>query len=410
MKIDSRFASVPPKLCVVGAILLSAACVEIRAASVVSNGEKDHIFFLGLDVYVLQPEGLLPVEGFKRGCVNVNAEDGARLIKVGDLRDIDTKVEPKISSTTASVSEINGYRSYTPMNDPRMNAMRNESALIAEQMYMETTAAIAEGQLRQAEDNMTAALPPFTDAAAAAAIMRSRRSDLNAAQGRVFDASVGRTIESYESIMNVDDLDTSTADAYTVEFEVSSQDPIYDGYVVLVSKITFPGESTPVRAIEFSRFSIIDYQPRKMKVVQSPLPIGFRAESNEVHVYDANGREVATNMSHKRVEMTRSEAFEFLRFRYVSTNKLANLPASVAREMLTSGTIAQIPRDQLERTAHVEVDENGKVSKVYLEGGDSGDGDRFLADAIKQVYFYPALDYGEPVETQTTVRLGDLLL
>lgn len=367
---------------------------------------KDHIFFLGLDVSVLQPEGFLPVEGFHRGNVTVSIDGTNRTVKLGKLEDVDSKIQPKISSGSIVLSEVRGYRTFTPKNDPTFKAVRTQSRMMADEMSMEAEYNQALSTEFEASGKIQNILATSTDPGIA---QQARIAGANI-EMRTLQAS--RNMEGAGSLNSVADApgdDASGSDAYTVTCSISSEEPIKNGYAVLVTNVLFPEAATSIRALSFEQLSGISTEPRKVRFTQEWLPVGYKIESYEIHTYREDGSEIATNLSGKRAELSRSEAFQFLLFQYVSSNKFENLPARLVRELLPADFSLFVPQAQLDRSVHLDIDENGTVSNVQLEKATKDDADAFLTKALANLYFYPALAYGEPIESTLTLTLAQMV-
>jgi hypothetical protein len=154
---------------------------------------------------------------------------------------------------------------------------------------------------------------------------------------------------------------------------------------------------------------VIDESPRKVRFMQKWLPVGYRVDDFEIHTYREDGSELATNLSAKRALLSRAEAFEFLLFQYTTTNRPNSLEPHPVRELLPSDLHLIIPRNQHHREAYLNIDERGTVTGVRLEGAAGDPSDAFIEKAIRTVYFFPALAFGEPVESEVTFTLGALI-
>jgi hypothetical protein len=161
--------------------------------------------------------------------------------------------------------------------------------------------------------------------------------------------------------------------------------------------------------LAFEKLPVINESPRKVRFMQKWLPVGYKVDGFEIHTYRQDGSEIATNLSGKRAGLSRSEAFSFLLFRYVASNALENLPPKPVRELIPDDMNLYVPQGQGERVARLNIDEEGRVTDVFLEGDDGGASDSALREALRNVYFYPELAFGEPVESMTTISLRDVV-
>src|ERR1035438_3233767 len=66
--------------------------------------------------------------------------------------------------------------------------------------------------------------------------------------------------------------------------------------------------------------------PVAVHFYEEGFPPAFELQGFDVHLYN-RGEEVATNVSPKRVELTRDEAFEYIKMEYISAHKGDTLAA-----------------------------------------------------------------------------------
>ena len=149
-------------------------------------------------------------------------------------------------------------------------------------------------------------------------------------------------------------------------------------------------------------------KPRYIRVLEGGLPVGFKFVDCQVHVYN-RGQEVATNVSPKRVDLSRDEARLYLLMDYLGANKGATVPASAVRGTLPRPSRAGLSLDQINRTAYVKVSKDGQVLGVYQdEACQLALEDARYVNALGEVFYNPALYQGKPVEGVARLRLGDI--
>jgi hypothetical protein len=117
-------------------------------------------------------------------------------------------------------------------------------------------------------------------------------------------------------------------DGVEVEFEISSARPLRSPYVVTMTRFHPAGtkEGTVQNLVYAKSIDPIDSRPVKVHFVEGGLPFNFDLIDFQLHVYN-QGVEVATNVSSKRVELTRDEAFEYVKMEYLGAHKGETLPA-----------------------------------------------------------------------------------
>jgi hypothetical protein len=197
-------------------------------------------------------------------------------------------------------------------------------------------------------------------------------------------------------------------DLLEVTFEASSAELVTDAYAVLLTVMRVPAAPhEPVMSLAFRALPPIGPKPRRIELTHDGLPPGFELDRCEVHLY-RDGRELATNLSERRVELTREEAFQYLLLRYTMDHAGRNLPPRPVVELLPQNFAARLPMSQRARAAEVHVRADGRVDKVTLDPVGAGPADAYFEATLRDAYFYPALLEGRPVATDTTVLLADL--
>jgi hypothetical protein len=198
-------------------------------------------------------------------------------------------------------------------------------------------------------------------------------------------------------------------DGFAVAFEVSTPQALDDAYGVLrlrYRESTQPG-ATLLHAMKLFRLRKLDAKPRKVVVRQFGLRPGFSVESFQVHLY-AEGRELATNLSPNRVDVTEDEAHQFLILRHVHRHAAASLPVQIAPELLRPAPPALADGGVAALLVNVEVDVDGRVTAVVPGAVDSGAVGAELLDELRRVRFLPALLNGRPVAGRGAFAVGEL--
>ena len=144
---------------------------------------------------------------------------------------------------------------------------------------------------------------------------------------RNFDSSAGAVGSDFNSSASKAgkmqaELAEGMFDAMEITFDLSSEKPVGDPYVVIVAnyheKDSKPGE---VHNWIFAQaLDAVGPDPRKVHIKQGGFPRGFELEKFQVHLYKA-GRELASNVAEKRVPLTRDEAFDYLLLEYFHSHK-----------------------------------------------------------------------------------------
>ena len=199
-------------------------------------------------------------------------------------------------------------------------------------------------------------------------------------------------------------------DAIKVEFDVSSEKPLPNPYVVVIAQFR-PRESAPGTAqnwIYAQSLDPIEPTSKKVEVLRGGFPLGYTLDKVEVHLYD-RGREVATNVSPKRVPLTRDEAFEYIVIEHIAGNKGATLPPSPVMVALPAELWTRLAAGQGQQVYYVIVSKDVLVNEAFEDAEYTQKiQDPFFADVVKNIWFKPALEKGKPVEAKTHVDVTKL--
>jgi hypothetical protein len=195
-----------------------------------------------------------------------------------------------------------------------------------------------------------------------------------------------------------------------ISFKISSPVPLDDPYMVVLVEFhqrdAKPGESSLM--IHAKSLEPIDAKPKYVRIREGGMPVGFKFERYEVHIYN-RGKEVATNASAKRVELTAEEARQYMVLEYIGTHKGATIPASVVVGSLPPPRRQQLSPDQLNRTCYARVAKDGRLLGLYADEGCSLQlTDEITVATVGDIFFNPSLHEGKPVEGVARFRLADL--
>jgi hypothetical protein len=395
---------------------------------VVSEDTKTHTLFMGADVAVNLGKDLYPVRGVvgSSWVIERNGKEEVVATKEGPLS---LKVTPSLKLTEVSVT-VAGYKSeraYTFDNDPTvrftrglnqtasmnadLQAVASNAQHIADTMAMGGVAAVwAETDIQFGDAAMLATAralgspKPISAAAAdSAAIGRSK-----ALAQQTTNAALNQTENGNEPGGR---LVQTGLDAIDVEFEVSSARPLKKPYVVTMTRF-HPNGSKPgtVQNLVYAReLGPIDLHPTSVHFVEGGFPYDFELIDFQLHLYN-RGEEVATTVSSKRVELTRDEAFEYVKIDYIGAHKGDTLPAVPAMGKLP-GELKQLLAEGKYREAfYVKVSKDGlPAGEVFLDAACSKRvEDTYLESVVKRMRFKPALQSGKPIECVASLNLRQL--
>jgi hypothetical protein len=128
----------------------------------------------------------------------------------------------------------------------------------------------------------------------------------------------------------------------------------------------------------------------------------------QVHIYN-RGVEIPTNMSIDRVDMSRDEAFEYIKSEYIGAHKGATRPPAVAMGKLPAELPTRIAAGKYGDTFFVKVSKEGLAVDTFADATCSKRiEDPFLDSVMQRLRFKPALANGEPTEGVAALNLSKL--
>jgi len=154
----------------------------------------------------------------------------------------------------------------------------------------------------------------------------------------------------------------------------------------------------------------IDSHPTKVHFVQGGFPFNFELVGFQLHIYD-RGEEVATNVSSKRVELTREEAFEYVKSEYIGAHKGETLPAVPVMGKLPADLPGLLAAGKYGETIYVRVSKDGLGDEPFLDTACTRRiEDPYLQSVIRGIRFKPALEQGKPVDGVAALNLGKMVI
>ena len=366
---------------------------------------KTHTLFMGADISVEYNKTMYRVESVVEGAVVINV--GGKEVEVAaDWSKVKLKVDRtlKLTGTSASVVNLKGERAYTPGNDPWENyqkgllkaAIQHDDQVLRARLAQDHRMAVEMAPVR--DEYARQVQKSFIDAAK---VVESKDSmdRIVVAAGETYEHN-GLELEGQESF-----------DAMKVTFEVSSDQPLHDPYVVILGQFREKGDKPNTVANWFYARPLdpIAGEARKITLLKGGFPPGFEALDFQVHLYN-RGKEIATDVAPKRVRLTRAEAHAYARIEYLSSHKDASLPAKPFMGRLTKEAKAQLSPEQAAQPYYVKVTKEGLPIAAFLDTACSRPVDEGVAALIGNARFYPALDKGKAIEGVAELKFSQLAL
>ena len=161
---------------------------------------------------------------------------------------------------------------------------------------------------------------------------------------------------------------TSGLDAMDVEFDIRSSKPLHNPYVVTMTRF-HARNSRPgmVQNMVYAQsLHPIDEHLSHVHFVEEGFPFDYELIDFQLHIYN-RGEEIATNVAADRVELTREEAFEYVKSEYIGAHSKDTLPAMPAMAKLPADLPAKLAQNKYSAAYYVKVSKDGAADEAYLD-------------------------------------------
>ncbi len=390
--------------------LAALLLVPVLPAAESSGSVQNYVLYMGAELSVQQGKKYYAVEDVDGSEFVITVGGKNRFVRTR-LQSNNLKVgrELKLAPFSVQLDELQGGPGYTPANDPQLKFNARSGA---------AAGAMAASDLANFNVTETAATLEVVRNAPVKWVEREKQleTDLGKEQDRQTMVNYQQATDYTSTPKMADGLALELAernyDLVDVSFKLSSPTPLDDPYMVVLVEFeprgARPGETSTL--IHAKALDPIGPEPKYIRVREGGMPVGFKYLRHEVHIYN-RGREVATNESAKRVELTPEEARQYLLIDHLSANKGATLPPAAVAGSLPSGLRARLSADQLNRVCYARVSKDGQVLGIFADEGASLPlADEQVATAFADALFRPALAQGKPMDGVVRVRLADLVL
>jgi hypothetical protein len=419
---------------------LSRAAVTTLPAYTVeeSLSTKTHTLFMGAEIAINLDRDLYPVKDVlgSNWVIDINGREREVSAKEAPLN---LKITPTLKLTEVSAT-IEGFRrvqAYSFASDPTTrltkaltqagvtNAMLqgvaqdaqnladtvNNKALGGAAVFATSdnqfgaTAQLYNAMTTPAITHPVAALPgdPFPPANPLTPSILINVPDANSAAAQ---SNLGNANEATGRIT------TPGLDALDVDFDIRAAKTLQDPYVVTMTKFRRPGAKPGMvqNMVYAKSLHPIDVHLSHVHFTQEGFPFGFELVDFQLHLYN-RGEEIATNIAADRVELTRDEAFEYVKMEYIGSHKNDTLPAEPAMGKLPAELPMKLAQGQYRQAFYVKVSKDGLADEAYTDPACTRRvDDPYLDSVVKRIRFKPALNSGRPVDGFATVNLGKLAI
>ncbi len=375
---------------------------------------KTHALFMGADLVVQREKKLYRVEDVAGSEFMIHVDKQEVFVPTRNRQTgLQVSYNLKLSGASVKLDGLESGPAYTPENDPmrKLAEASNNAAGIAAQSD------ITSAQLARATSNRDDSARALAGSKTEEEIRNNTRAlgvaqgDVNASQAQMdyVASSMMSDMVNVGSGAHQMQIAEGNFDAMEVSFKISSETELDRPYMVILFRFHEPTAKPGVdgMVIHAAALDPINSKPRYVRVLRGGLPSGFKFVDCAVHIYN-RGREVATNTSDKRVDLTRDEAQQYVVMEYVGVSKGVTARAGAVSGTLSLAQRQRLRPDQITRRVYAKVGKDGTMLGAFAdEDCNHPLEDPGIVAALGEVFFTPALDQGKPVDGIARVRLSD---
>ncbi len=390
-----------------GALLLAASIARATTspgpAATPVDPTAAHTMFMGLDLTVPYEGKNLPILDAGDDAL-IAANDGQQVRIPTSGRNVRLQVNHalKLSEGAATLEGLAAKPGYSLANDPfrKFESAAAGASSVGAAVDI-TTVGVRGAEITYAVTTgilNTGAYAPGAESAQkeALAIMTQATSDMVA-------ASQAGGSDQYQAGAHAQKLNEELAegnfDALDIEFTISSPEQLSAPWIAVLMKYRDrdrPQEDVKTWIVT-KALAPIGSQATRVRFKQTGLPLGFRMESYQVHLYN-KGVEIATTEAPMRTVISAEEAFQFRVVDYVTSHAEATLPAAPAEGQVSDTLRSHLTTQYANKPVYVRVLPTGRADGIYKDKAcKTPVEDARLDSILSAVRFNPALEKGKPV-------------
>jgi hypothetical protein len=393
-------------------LLISATVLPLGAASEDNAPPSSHVLFMGADLSVLHAKKLYLVKDVTGSSLSIRVDGDEVLVPTtrGSIN-LHVDAELKLAGSSVQLDELKAGPGYSYANNPMRKleeANRTNLAMADQQDFAREAVVRSEANLAA----VTESTSHYTDKARAAREVNAAALGVQVSKQMMgsTDIALGSDLSNVGSGAGRMALNNGKFDAMEVSFKISSPLELERPYMVVLFKFHDPAAKPGVNGLVIHAQALdpIDSHPRYVRVLRGGLPLGFAFVDCAVHIYN-RGREVATNHSEMRTELTRVDTRKYLVGSHLGAHKGATLPAAAVPGTLPRALRGSMTLDQLTRYVYARIGRDGALLGAFTNAECTAplENPTVLA-ALGEIFFVPALEAGKPAEGVAQVRFADI--
>ncbi len=384
-------------ICLVAAPL--AAQPKPRVVTSKAAPERTHQLFVGVDLFVPNGLEMMQVRNIE-GRTALVASEAGQLEEIERTSGFRWKLVPKVSNQDAAIADLEYETTYSPASDPYKQWVGRQTNIMN---YQQDQAMMTE--LRAVGASSVVMAPsPDGDGMVVANDQDVRPELMNALQSGLSEQAMLTDMTSPDTASKEihNRGESQGHDAVELRFSVSAPSTMSHAYCVALARVRLPNGT--IDDVNFYKpIGEIGPRPRKITMLQTGIPPDSEILEVKLHLFNS-GKELATNLSEKRFELTEEEARQYLLLDHTANHRGETLPACAVWELAPPELKAAPSSAPLDQPILVKIDAQGQFVGFASDDQIVSAAQR---DIIKNLVYLPALEDGQAIESTVAVNLAD---
>lgn len=382
--------------------LTTLALLTSVGATPDSAPPKDHALFVGANLKVEDGSEFFELVGATGSQISLLADNKVHTMRYDAVKNVRIERTLKLSDVVAQVANLEITPTYVPTNRDRFAAMH-------QQMLLNDVAGDQSGVLESAESQLDSAQKRMDKAVGT--------PDADAARAALVNAKTNRDAanSTYFSTQGMANNSTSRApssgdNALEISCSLATPRTTHNTYALVITEFRGANDSKPSYKVHIESIGDLGPKPKQVTMTQDGLPRGFTLGRVGVHLF-SDSKELATNLSEQRMDLTSDDAIRYLILCYVTAHNKSNenLAASPLRIATPADFKQKAPTADLERTLFLTIGTDGAVKSLSAASDRAVAVDAYVDSTVKKFRYNPAIQNGKAVESVVQLKLASLL-
>jgi hypothetical protein len=341
--------------------------------------------------------------GAKGSQISLLADGKVHKLRYDAVQNVRVQRELKLSDIIAQIDNLEVTTTRVATNADRFAAMHQQ--MLLDDISNHQTYLRDDAEMRAETAQSQAAAAKGTPGMAAA-----EESFANAKAAR--DVAITNDIAAQKMTTGIAIRNESSADnALKIVCTLSTPRTTHNAYALMITEFrSGTTASTSSYKVHIESIGDLGPKPKRVTMTQDGLPEGFSVVRTGIHLY-SDSKELATNLSEKRVDLTSDDALRYLVLCYVTaharpTDTLAATPLYIA---IPPELKQKVAAAELGRTLFLTVGSDGTVKSLSAAGDQPGAIDPYVDSTVRRFRYHPAIKNGKAIESVVELKLASLL-